>query len=65
MDPSKKKSMWNNLQPLKMKNILIMCINSIRYSTGLSKLLEHGMNVLGTLSLTMVLGLVKLTQLFL
>jgi hypothetical protein len=30
---------------------------------GLSKLLEHGMNALMTFSLTMVLGLVNLTQL--
>jgi hypothetical protein len=40
---------------LKMKNILIMCINSIRCSTGLSKHLEHDMNALETFSLTMVL----------
>jgi hypothetical protein len=64
MDLSNKKSMWNNLQALKMKNILTMCINSIRCSTGLSKILEHGMNALGTFSLTMVLRLVKPTQLF-
>jgi hypothetical protein len=31
---------------------------------GLSKLLEHDMNALVTFSLTMVLGLVKPTQLF-
>jgi hypothetical protein len=31
---------------------------------GLSNLLEHGMNALGTFSLTMILGLVKSTQLF-
>jgi predicted sulfurtransferase len=55
--------MWNNLRALKMKNILTMCTNSIRCSMGLSKLLEHGMNVLATFSLTMILRLVKLTQL--
>jgi hypothetical protein len=32
-----------------MKNILTICINSIRRSMGLSKLLEHAMNALGTL----------------
>jgi hypothetical protein len=64
MDPLKKKSMCSNLQTLKMKNILTMCINLIRCSMGLSKLLEHGMNVLGTFSLTMILGLKELTQLF-
>jgi hypothetical protein len=47
-----------------MKNILTMCTNSIKRSMGLSKLLELGMNGLGTFSLTMVLGLVKPTQLF-
>jgi hypothetical protein len=64
MDPSKKKSMWSNLQALKMKNILTMCINSIRRSIGLSKLLEHGMKALGTFLLTMILELIKLTQPF-
>jgi fatty-acid desaturase len=56
MDPSKKKFMWSNLYALKMKNILIMCINSIRHFMGLSKLLEHDMNALETFSLTIVLG---------
>jgi hypothetical protein len=51
--------MWSNIRALKMKNILIICINSIRRSTGLSKHLEHDMNVLGTFSLTMILGLLK------
>jgi hypothetical protein len=55
--------MWNNLQDLKMKNILTMCTNSIRHSMCLSKLLGHGMNALVIFSLTMVLGLVKPTQL--
>jgi hypothetical protein len=31
---------------------------------GLSKLLEHDMNAVGTFSLTMALGLVNPTQLF-
>jgi hypothetical protein len=31
------------------KNILTICINSIRCFIGLSKLLEHGMNGLETL----------------
>jgi hypothetical protein len=60
----KKKSMWSNLRDLKRKNILFMCINSIRYSMDLIKLLEYGMNDLGTFSLTMILGSVKPTQLF-
>jgi short-subunit dehydrogenase len=60
----KKKSMWSNLRDLKRKNNLFMCINSIRYSMSLIKLLEYGMNDLGTFSLTMILGTVKLTQLF-
>jgi hypothetical protein len=47
--------MWNNLQALKMKNILAMYTNSIRCSIGLSKLQEHGMNVLGIFLLKMVL----------
>jgi hypothetical protein len=55
--------MWNNLQALKMKNILTMCTNSIRQSMCLSKLLGHGMNDLVIFSLIMVLGLVKPTQL--
>jgi hypothetical protein len=59
MDLSNKKYMWNNLQALKMKNILTMCTNFIRHSMDLSKLLQHGMNALVTFSLTMVLGLVK------
>jgi hypothetical protein len=46
-----------------MKNILTMCINSIRHSMGLSKILNHSMNALGTFSLVMVLELAKLTQL--
>jgi hypothetical protein len=57
--------MWNNLRILTMKNILTMRINFIRRSMGLRKLLEHSMYALGTFSLTMVLGLVNLTQLFL
>jgi hypothetical protein len=47
-----------------IKNIRTMCINSIRRSMGLSKLLEHGMNALGIFSLIMILGSVKLIQLF-
>jgi hypothetical protein len=38
--------MWSNHRALKMKNILIMYTSSVRHSMGLSKLLEHDMNVL-------------------
>jgi hypothetical protein len=44
---------------LKIKNILPMYTSSIRRSMGLSKLLEHGMNVLGIFSPKTVLRLVK------
>jgi hypothetical protein len=47
MDLSKSKYMWNNIQALKIKNILTMYTNSIRSSIGLSKLQKHGMNALG------------------
>jgi hypothetical protein len=56
--------MLNNLRALKMKNILTMCIDSIRRSMGLNKLQENGMNALGILSLKMVLGLVRRIPLF-
>jgi hypothetical protein len=59
MGLSRKKSMWSNHRALKIKNILIMYISSIRRSTCLSKLLEHGMNALGIFSPKMVLILVK------
>jgi hypothetical protein len=42
--------MWSNHRALKIKNILTMCISSIRRSMGLSKLLEHDMNALGIYS---------------
>jgi hypothetical protein len=51
--------MWSNHRALKIKNILTTCISFISHSMGLSKLLEHGMNALGILSLKMVLRLVK------
>jgi hypothetical protein len=51
--------MWSNYRALKIKNILIMCISSLRSSMGLSKLLEHDMNVLEIFSPKMVLRLVK------
>jgi hypothetical protein len=46
-------------QALKIKSILTMCTSSITRSMGLSKLLEHGMNVLGIFSPKTVLRLVK------
>jgi hypothetical protein len=52
--------MWSNHRVLKIKNILIMYIRSIRPSMGLSKLLEHGMNDLGIFSPKTILRLVKL-----
>jgi hypothetical protein len=55
--------MWSNLPASKVKNILTMSINSIRFSMGLSKHQEHGMNDLGTLLLKMVLRWVKQIQL--
>jgi hypothetical protein len=51
--------MWSNHRALKIKNILTMCISSIRRSMGLSKILEHGMNALRIFSLKTVLKLVK------
>jgi hypothetical protein len=51
--------MSSNHRALKIKNILIMCISFIRRSMGLSRLLEHGMNVLEIFSPKMVLRLVK------
>jgi hypothetical protein len=59
MDLSNRKSMLNNSRALKMKNIITMCINSIRRSMGLSKLYEHGMSALRIFLLKMVLGLVR------
>jgi hypothetical protein len=55
--------MWSNHPTLKVKDILIMSINSIRCSMGLSKYQEHGMNALGTSLLKIVLGLVRPTLL--
>jgi hypothetical protein len=54
--------MWSNHPALKVKDILIMSINSIS-SMGLSKRQEHGMNALGTSLLKVVLGLVRPTLL--
>jgi hypothetical protein len=54
--------MWSNHPALKVKDILIMSINSI-CSMGLSKRQEHGINVLGTSLLKVVLGLVRPTLL--
>jgi hypothetical protein len=51
--------MWNNLQALKINNILTMYTNSIMSFMGLNKLQEHGMNALGIFLLKMVLGLVR------
>jgi hypothetical protein len=50
--------MWSNHRALKSKNILIMCISSIRHSMGLTKLVEHGMKALGIFSPKTVLKLV-------
>jgi hypothetical protein len=36
--------MWSNHPTLKMKNILTISINSIRYFMDLNKLLKHGMH---------------------
>jgi hypothetical protein len=55
--------MWNNHPTLKVKNILIMSLNSIRRSMTLSKHQEHGMNALGTFLLKMILRLIKSTLL--
>jgi hypothetical protein len=52
--------MWSNHRTLKIKNILTMCIGSIRRSMRLSKLLEHDMNALKNFSPKMVSKLVKL-----
>jgi hypothetical protein len=52
--------MRRNHRALKIKNIITLCISSIRRSMGLSKLLEHGMNDLGIFSPKTVLRLVKL-----
>jgi hypothetical protein len=46
-------------QALKMKNILTLYTNSIRFSMGLNKLQEHGMNSLEIFLLKIVLGLVR------
>jgi hypothetical protein len=55
--------MWSNHTALKVNDILTMSINSIRHSMGLSKHQEHGINVLGTSLLKIVLGLVRPTLL--
>jgi hypothetical protein len=57
----KKRCMWSNHSTLKVKDILTMSINSIRYSMGLSKHQEHGVNALRTSLLKMVLVLVRPT----
>jgi hypothetical protein len=59
MDLSSRKSIWNNLQALKMKDILTMYTNSIRRFMSLNKLQEHGMNDLEIFLLKMVVGLVR------
>jgi hypothetical protein len=51
--------MWSNRPTSRVKSILTMFINSIRYSMGLSKHQEYGMNALVTLSLTIILGLIR------
>jgi hypothetical protein len=56
--------MWSNHSALKVKNIITMSINYITHSMGLSKHQEHGMNVLETFLLIMVLRLVMPTLLF-
>jgi hypothetical protein len=43
---SRRRCMWRNHPASKVKSILIMSINSIRCSLGLSKQQENGMNVL-------------------
>jgi hypothetical protein len=63
MVQSKKRCMWSNHPDLKVNDILTMSLNTIRRSMGLSKHQEHGMNVLGTSLLKMVLGLVRPTLL--
>jgi hypothetical protein len=55
--------MWSNHPALKVKDILIMSINSIRHSMGLNKHQEYGMNALGTSLLKMIFGLVRSTLL--
>jgi hypothetical protein len=55
--------MWSNHPALKVKDILIMSINSIRRSMRLNKHQEYGMNALGTSLLKMILGLVRPTLL--
>jgi hypothetical protein len=55
--------MWSNHPDLKVNDILTTSLNTIRRSMGLSKHQEHGMNVLGTSLLKMVLGLVRPTLL--
>jgi hypothetical protein len=59
MIQSKKRCMWSNHPTFKVRSTLTMFINSIRRAMGLSKHQEHGTNALGTLSLKMVLRLVK------
>jgi hypothetical protein len=56
--------MWSNYRALKIKSIITICISSIRRSMGLSKLLEHDINVLEIFSPKTVLKLVKLILLF-
>jgi hypothetical protein len=63
MVQSKNMYMWSNHPALKVKDILTMSINFIRHSMGLSKHQEHGMNVLQTSLLKMVLELIRLTLL--
>jgi hypothetical protein len=55
--------MLSNHPILKVKDILTMFINFIRHCMTLSKHQEHGMNVLGTSLLKIVLGLVRPTLL--
>jgi hypothetical protein len=51
--------MWSNHWALKIKNILTMVISSIRRSVSLSRLLEHGMNVLVIFSAVVFLRMIK------
>jgi hypothetical protein len=55
--------MWSNHPTLKVKDILIMFINSIRCSMDVSKHQEYDMNALETSLLKIVLVLVMLTLL--
>jgi hypothetical protein len=58
MVQSKKKCICSNHPALKVKDILTMSINFIRRSMGINKHQEHGINVLWTSLLKLVLGLV-------